>query len=151
MDRKNATLFFGGSATPNPGTSGWGAVCFFGPTKDPKNEHFRVSGVIAGTEVTNNVAEYCALINGLRRLLRELHALSPSAFTLTIIGDSQLVIQQMKEVFSVKDPRLALYNAIAKGLVSKFGTVNFEHVGTQQDCRPAGPSKRQDSNERFKG
>ena len=68
---------------------------------------------------TNNVAEYEALIMGVRtaQLLGATH--------LKIIGDSQLVLRQILDTYRMLDPTLKDYRDIARALLKKFHGVTY--------------------------
>ncbi|KAI8854371.1 hypothetical protein BC829DRAFT_379807 [Chytridium lagenaria] len=93
------TLFFDGSTVPNPGRGGAGAVA-----KDMQAAFY--------DNITNNRAEYLGLILGLRRLLSEM--------TVHIVGDSELVINQLNKTYGI-------YNALVKSLLSRFWHYDLTH------------------------
>jgi ribonuclease HI len=99
-------LYFDGSADPNPGMGGAGAVLY--TMGDPMGERcFEVATRIK--YCTNNEAEYQALISGLRMVLQFI----PSARRLIIRGDSQLVIRQLKGEYRVGSANLrSLYDMV---------------------------------------
>ena len=76
-------------------------------------------GVQLKFPVTNNEAEYEAILTGLRiaQALRAKNALLRS--------DSQLVIGQVKGDFEVKETRMQRYLKLTNQLVSKFDWVEF--------------------------
>mmetsp|Transcript_35126 Transcript_35126/g.76894 ORF Transcript_35126/g.76894 Transcript_35126/m.76894 type:complete len:324 (-) Transcript_35126:2334-3305(-) len=113
-------LFFdGATAGGNPGGGGCGAVCYRG-----EEEIFRVSSALG--VVTNNAAEYSGLILGLRRLLRDYPI---PKFSLTICGDSELVLNQVEGSYAVRSDSLRPYHVIARSLVEDIkGDVNLCHV-----------------------
>ena len=81
-----------GGSRGNPGPAGAGAV-LFDPAGEKKGEVSRYLG-----ETTNNVAEYQALLLGLKM------ALDLGVKNLEIFADSQLVVQQLKGAYQVKTP-----------------------------------------------
>ena len=46
---------------------------------------------------------------------------------LRLMGDSNLVVCQAKGIFSLKEPSLALYRAMAQKMEEKFSTFEIEH------------------------
>jgi ribonuclease HI len=78
-----------------------------------------------GSPVTNNEAEYRALINGLEHVVRELQArgVDPKAAKVVVRGDSQLVLKQVGGQWKVKMPHLQPLRVQAADLVSQLGTV----------------------------
>jgi ribonuclease HI len=118
------TLYFDGACGPiNPGGHmGCGVVI---KDKDKKtiytiSKQFppeRFSG-----ETSNNLAEYTALYLGLQWCIK--HKITE----LHVIGDSQLVILQMKGIFKIKKGAYvnAAYETIK--LMGEFKKITFEHV-----------------------
>ena len=71
---------------------------------------------------SNNTAEYEAYLTGLAT------ALKVGVKHLRVMGDSNLVICQAKGIFSLKEPSLAPYRAIAQKMEEKFSTFEIEHA-----------------------
>ena len=74
----------------------------------------------AGT--TSNVAEWQSLIAALKDLVARIEKAgkSPSAYTVEIKGDSQLVINQAAGNWKVKQPHLRPLKGEAVGLLNRF-------------------------------
>lgn len=68
-----------------------------------ENDHSEGHAYRLNFKFTNNMAEYEALILGLK-LVRNL-----GAIRFSIVGDSELVIKQINVVYMTKDPRLSCY------------------------------------------
>lgn len=81
----------------------------------------REVGVYLGV-ATNNVAEWTALIEGLKA------ALELGVDEIAIRMDSELVVRQLEGRYKVKHPGLIPLHAQAKTLVRKFGRVDVAHV-----------------------
>lgn len=77
-------------------------------------------------EATNNVAEYKALIEGLK--LAERH--DPDR--LTVRADSQLLIRQLEGRYRVKNPALQALHRQASGLLEKIPH-RLEHIPREQN------------------
>nr|XP_023878558.1 uncharacterized protein LOC111991019 [Quercus suber] len=71
---------------------------------------------------SNNTAEYKAYLTGLAT------ALEMGVKHLRVLGDSNLVVCQAKGSFSLKEPNLAQYRAIAQKMKEKFSTFEIEHA-----------------------
>uniref|UniRef100_A0A2N9IRS3 RNA-directed DNA polymerase n=1 Tax=Fagus sylvatica TaxID=28930 RepID=A0A2N9IRS3_FAGSY len=71
---------------------------------------------------SNNASEYEAYITGLA-IAHEM-----GIKHLRVIGDSNLIICQTKGEFSLKEPSLALYRALAQKLEEKFDTFEISHA-----------------------
>ena len=67
--------------------------------------------------ITNNIAEYEALLAGLR-LAKKIRAENVKVY-----ADSQLVVRQVSREYEVKDPTLKAYNELVKQLWQKFSQI----------------------------
>jgi ribonuclease HI len=113
-----------GGARGNPGPAGIAFVL-----TDPTGAKVCEGGRFIG-ETTNNVAEYEALLWGLRT------AADRGASPLTVYSDSELMVRQLTGRYRVKNEGLKpLYDA-AKGLIRRVGDVRVVHV-RREDNREA--------------
>jgi len=106
-----------GASLGNPGSGGAGAVIY--------DDQGRVAAEISqplGPAVTNNEAEYQALLFGLEQLL----ALGVGKIRIRL--DSELVVRQIKGEYKVKSPRLAGLFRKAMDLLAGFETYDIAHV-----------------------
>ncbi|MDO9557848.1 MAG: ribonuclease HI family protein [Coriobacteriia bacterium] len=110
------TLHTDGGARGNPGPAGAGFVL-----RDPSGALVCKGGRYLG-EVTNNVAEYEALIWGLET------AIARGARDVVIRADSELVIKQMRGQYRVKHPGLKPLYERARSAVGRMEHVEFVHV-----------------------
>ena len=76
---------------------------------------------------SNNTAEYEAYLTGLATTLKV------GVKHLRVMGDSNLVICQAKGIFSLKEPSLAPYRAIAQKMEEKFSTFEIEHAPRKEN------------------
>lgn len=79
------TLYFDGASKGNPGPSAWGWVLVDKEGNKEEGQHARLP------VTTNNVAEYTALLEGLRYLKEK------SITNVVIKGDSSLVVNQLNK------------------------------------------------------
>ncbi|XP_026419607.1 uncharacterized protein LOC113315557 [Papaver somniferum] len=107
-------MFFDGSSYSTVGGAG---VVFEAPQGDLLSYSFKLD-----FPCSNNVAEYEALILGLR-LARELNLGS-----IEVKGKSRLVMNQVNGDFHVKEPHLAPYRAEARSLMNQTGST-LDHTG----------------------
>lgn len=114
-------LYTDGAARGNPGPAGAGAlVC----TAD---------GVVVAEiaeyvgETTNNVAEYRALLAGLKKLVEI------GAEEVEILADSELMVRQLNGVYRVKHPNLRPLFQEAIALLKKIGRYSIKHVGREEN------------------
>jgi ribonuclease HI len=113
-----------GGSRGNPGQAGSGSVVIDPATGEVLAEVGRYLGV-----VSNNVAEYTALIEGVRRAL----AIDPDA-ELHVRMDSKLVVEQMSGRWKIKHPDMAELAAVARQLLT--GTpVSFEWIPRERNTR----------------
>ena len=115
-----AVLWVDGAARGNPGQAGAGLVL-----QEDSGSLYR-SGEYLG-EATNNVAEYSALLAGLKKAARL------GVRELEVRSDSELVVKQLNGQYKVKNPRLQdlYFSAIKK--ISSFEKVTFVHVPREEN------------------
>lgn len=112
-------LYIDGAAMGNPGPAGVGFVVRRG--EEVLHEEGRYVG-----EMTNNMAEYRALIAGLEEVLKL------GAERVRVYSDSQLVVYQMQGRYGVKSPKLALLHERAKELAGRFSQFEIFCVDRSQ-------------------
>jgi len=108
-------IYSDGACRGNPGPSGIGAVIL----KGDKVIH-EIAKYIG--EVTNNVAEYEALLAALDYCVKK--KLSP----VEILADSQLMIRQLSGQYKVKHPNIIPLYQKAKEYLSHLKVTGFTHV-----------------------
>ncbi len=113
-------IYVDGASSSNPGSAGIGIV-------------LKVDGRVVESiskpigVATNNVAEYSALIEGLKV------ALNKGYRKIKVYSDSELVVKQVKGVYKVKDKNLlGLYKQV-KELRSQFDRVEIEHINRENN------------------
>lgn len=105
-----------GASRGNPGPAGAGVVI-----TTERGEVLVERAVYLG-RVTNNVAEYRALLVG----LEEAEALSPQR--LTVKMDSELIVRQLNGRYRVKSPDLWPLHRRAREILGRLGPVEVVHV-----------------------
>lgn len=110
-----------GGSRGNPGPAGAGFVLVA-----PDGTVVRHGGRFLGT-ATNNVAEYEALVWGLR------NALEAGVRRLRVQMDSELIVRQLQGVYKVKNQGLKGLHAQARHLLSSFAEVEFVHVPREEN------------------
>ena len=71
---------------------------------------------------TNNVAEYEALLAGLKHV----HILG--VIHLKVMGDSQVILRQVLRKYRTRDPKLISYQKVVDRMTKKFPKIIFVHV-----------------------
>jgi ribonuclease HI len=119
----DAFLYADGASSGNPGPSGIGIVL-----TSPAGEEVLAWGASIG-RATNNVAEYRAVIEGLKR------ALELNIRRIRVLSDSELLIQQLRGRYKVKNPGLKPLHAEAMGLLGRFEHWEAERVGREKNLK----------------
>lgn len=116
MSPKPYQLYTDGGARGNPGPAGAGALLL-----GPDGAEIEAISAYLG-EMTNNQAEYRALLLGLQA------AVDNGVQALEVRMDSELIVKQMNGEYKVKHPDMKILNSQAKQLVAKIDTVSFHHI-----------------------
>jgi ribonuclease HI len=111
-----------GGARGNPGEAAIGVV-----VRSPAGEVLEQRGERIG-ETTNNVAEYRALLAGIER------AAELGASELELIGDSELIVRQVKGEYKVKDATLRELHADVERALRPFEAWSIRHVRREQNA-----------------
>ncbi len=110
-----AILQTDGGSRGNPGPSGIGFSLY-------DDEHILADGGAFIGQETNNIAEYKAMIWGLQ------NALALQIKNLDIRADSELMIQQVKGVYRVKNAGIKPLYEMVMTLLGKFDSFDIQHV-----------------------
>ena len=114
--KKEYVMFFDGCSKGNPGISGAGAcIC-------ENEQEIWFQTMFVGNHETNNVAEYSGLILGLEEAVRR------NIKELTVKGDSELIIKQMRGQYKVKAFHLENLYKKALQLSRSFDKITFIHI-----------------------
>ena len=111
-----ARLFTDGGARGNPGPAAYAYVL-----EDEQGELLAAHGEAIG-HATNNVAEYRALVEGLRK------AASLGVRELEVISDSELVVKQMRGEYRIKNEALRELSVEAGRVAREVGSVRYTAV-----------------------
>ncbi len=121
MSSKQWKLYADGGSRGNPGPAGAGAYLEDEDGK-PIARIYKYLG-----ETTNNVAEYSALIFGIKEAIRR------KAKKLLIRMDSQLVVRQIEGKYKVKEPTLIKLHEKAKTLLEELPGYSIEHIPREKN------------------
>jgi ribonuclease HI len=111
-----------GAARGNPGPAGIGVVI-------ASPDGTVIDTIAEGLgETTNNVAEYTAVREGLRR------AAALGAQDVLLRSDSRLLVEQLTGRYRVKAPHLKVLHAEILALVPRFAHIRFEHVPRERNA-----------------
>jgi ribonuclease HI len=117
------TLWCDGGARGNPGP---GAAAYV--LQDPAGREVEARGERLG-EVTNNVAEYRALIAGLTAAGRH------NVRKLEVRLDTELVVRQMTGEYRVKHEGLKPLHTAAQRLAGRFEAIRFVSIPRESNAR----------------
>jgi len=116
VEKKLSKLYSDGACRGNPGVGGAGAVI----------TDVEGSVIWEGKEYlghcTNNIAEYKALIFGLKGALAEGYK------DLEVYLDSELLANQINGSYRVKNENLKILMNEVRGLLTSFDTIQVKHV-----------------------
>jgi len=116
------TVNVDGGSRGNPGPAAIAAV-----VRDADGEVLQEKGKTIGS-ATNNVAEYRALLLGIEL------AAALGASELELVGDSELIVRQVKGEYKVKDRALRELHAQAKQALEPFEHWSIRHVRREQNA-----------------
>jgi ribonuclease HI len=111
-----------GGARGNPGPAAIAAVI-----QDGDGEVLEERSEPIGT-ATNNVAEYRALLLGIEA------AKAHGASRLELVGDSELIVRQVKGDYKVKDATLRELHAQVLDALGSFGDWSISHVRRERNA-----------------
>lgn len=124
--RHEATLYFDGSAQPNPGSGGCGWVL-----QDHKGHLINCGGsecdIDSSGRTTSNQAEYQGLIDGLQMSITE------GIRRLEVKGDSELIIKQMMGDYQCRSSNLIELHKEAKMLARRFQIISYKHIFREEN------------------
>lgn len=123
--QKTYVLRFDGGSRGNPGKAGAGIVLYDGEG----GSEIWSGNQYVGDMVTNNEAEYSALIVGLRV------ARSMGVENVLVQGDSQLILRQIDGVYKVKSEKLRSYYEEVMTLRREFASFRTNHIERAQNAR----------------
>jgi ribonuclease HI len=116
------TVNVDGGARGNPGPAAIGAV-----VRNSDGEVLEGVGERIG-RTTNNVAEYRALLLGIER------ASALGASELELVGDSELIVRQVKGEYKVKDAAMRELHAQVKRALEPFDRWSIRHVRREENA-----------------
>jgi len=123
-------LFFDGGSSNNPGPSGAGYAIF-----DKDSQKIFSNSLYVGLN-TNSVAEYSALIFGLKS------AQNLGIKQLKTYGDSQVVVYQMTKKYQIKTQHLWKFYYEALNLMKGFESCTIEYIPREQNTEADALSKK---------
>lgn len=117
---KHVTLFCDGASRGNPGPGSYGFVIF------ENGVAIAEEGKTLGS-VTNNVAEYEGVLQGLRKCLEI------QAAEVVLKSDSQVLVRQLTGQYKIKAPHLKVLAQEATALLKQFKKVQILHIPREEN------------------
>lgn len=114
-----------GGARGNPGPASIGAVIEF------EGKSWELKECIG--ETTNNVAEYRAAIEALKKAKQVIGKKKAKTLPLECYLDSELLVKQLNHQYKVKEPTLHPLFIELWNLTLDFGKVDFIHIGREKN------------------
>ena len=121
------TIHADGGSRGNPGPSGAGAMI-----RDELGNSVGSVSRFLGIR-TNNFAEYEAVILAFEALTKLIGMKNARAATIEVKMDSELVVKQMKGIYTVKHPTMKTQHARLVAAGSAFEEVSFTHIPRSQN------------------
>lgn len=115
-----------GGARGNPGPAGAGVVI-----SSETGEILKTAKKFLGEKLTNNEAEYLALLLGLENLQSLTDGGEETEVSVRL--DSELVVKQLNGEYKVKEPRLKELVQKVKNLSNFFPTITFTHIPREEN------------------
>jgi ribonuclease HI len=114
-------MFFDGASSSEGAGAG---VVFMSPSQETISLSYKLE-----FETTNNVAEYEALVLGLRA------AKEMGIEEITVFGDAEVIIQQVKNAYRAKHPRLRSYrNEVWDSIENFFSAFNISFIPREKNA-----------------
>lgn len=122
-------IYIDGASIGNPGKSGLGYLIY----QDDKL--IKKEGIYLGIQ-SNNFAEYMALIFSL------IEVLDRGEKDVEVFSDSQLICEQIKGNFKVKNKNIYPLFVLAKSLIAKFDNFNITYIEREKNKQADELAKR---------
>lgn len=130
-------VYADGGSRGNPGRAGAGILfqvhreVSVQPEKGWARDKETRLALYLGDGLTNNQAEYLAVVAAFKYLRRNL---SPSGISRVLFFlDSKLLVKQLKGEYRVKNPTLKNLYQWVKGLEKQFQVVEYRYIGRDQN------------------
>ena len=121
---KNLEIYSDGGSRGNPGPAAIGVVIKFDQKVEEISECIGVA--------TNNVAEYTAVIHALNWVKENIN---DTSISIDFFLDSQLVVEQLKGNYKMKNEGLKPLFWTIRGLIMDLGgIVSFTHIPREENC-----------------
>lgn len=129
-------IYTDGASLGNPGPAGAG-VAIYNQESEPLKEYAIPLGVM-----TNNQAEYSALVFALKKMKQLLGKEKIKGSDIEIRSDSELLVRQLNHQYKILDSKVKELFFEAWNLLIDFGHVTFISIPREQNTRADFLSKK---------
>jgi len=120
---KKVIIYTDGAARGNPGPAGAGVVFC-----NEKNQPIRKHGKYLGDDLTNNEAEYQAVIFALEKFKAVFSKKVAKETEIKVKSDSQLLVNQIEAKYKIENERIGKLFLEIWNLKQDFKKVKFKHI-----------------------
>jgi ribonuclease HI len=120
-------VFTDGASRGNPGPGSLGVVL-----KDEKGKEIKKYSEFLG-KVTNNEAEYKALIFALKKIKHLFGKQKIKDIDVRVNSDSELLVKQLNGEYKIKDSKIGSFFIKIWNLKVEFGKISFFHVPREKN------------------
>ncbi len=125
---KKITIYVDGASRGNPGPGAAGVVFY-----NQKKEIIKSYSEYLGEKITNNEAEYQAVIFGLKKFIALFGKKIATSSNIELKSDSELLVKQMKGEYKLTHPRIQELFIEVWNLKTNFGRVDFKLISREQN------------------
>jgi ribonuclease HI len=125
---KKITIYTDGGSRGNPGPAAAGIVFC-----NEKGQPFKKYSQYLGDRLTNNEAEYRAVILALQKFKHLFGKKVAKASEITVISDSELMVKQLREEYKVLDEKIQKLFMDLWNLRLDFKRVSFRQVAREKN------------------
>src|SRR3989339_2091072 len=125
---KKITIFTDGGSRNNPGPSAVGVVFC-----NEKGQSFKEYGEYLGDNMTNNEAEYRAVIFALSKFKALFGKKLAENTEIELRADSELVVKQLNGQYRLENPKIQQFFIEIWNLKFDFKSVKFKHIPRERN------------------
>ena len=125
---KKIIIYTDGGSRGNPGKAGIGVVFC-----NEKDQIIKKFGEYLGDNLTNNDAEYKAIIFALKKFKAVFGKAITETSDVEIRADSELVVKQLNGEYRLQDPKIQQFFIEIWNLKFDFQSVKFKHIPREKN------------------
>lgn len=129
---KKIIVYTDGGSRGNPGKAAIGVV-FCNEKDDPEGAPIKKYGEYIGDNLTNNDAEYQAIIFALKKFKSVFGKAIAETSDVEFRADSELVVKQLNGEYRLTDPKIQQFFIEIWNLKFDFKSVKFKHIPREKN------------------